>query len=324
MRNLILGALVRSGDFVSGEEISRLTGISRAAVWKHMETLKKEGYDIESVTKKGYKLIDGDAHPETVFFRLPAECVIGREYVYLDEVESTNTLARSKAGSMPDGSVIIADRQISGRGRMGRHWDSAGGKGIWMSVILKPAIRTAEAMVMTHMAGAAVCDALCRCGFQALIKWPNDIVMNGRKVCGILAMLEGEPDMLHHVIIGIGVNVSHAEEDFPQELLDKATSLRIEAKQPVDRNMILENIIERLDFYYKCLERRDTGVIMDFCRQKSATLGREVRIIEPDGELRGKAVALTDKGGLVIEDDQGRATEIISGEVSVRGIYDYV
>ncbi len=325
MRNTILCMLVRGGNgFVSGEEMSRTAGISRAAVWKHIESLKKDGYEIESVTKKGYRLANGPEMMETVFYRLPDDCRIGREHVYLEEIDSTSTYAKKASDSMPDGAVILADRQTAGRGRRGRQWDSAAGKGIWMSIVFKPSIQMSEAVMMTQMAGASVCDALLRLGYEAAIKWPNDIVIGGKKVCGILAEMEGEPEGLHHVIVGIGVNVNHQEQDFPEEIRNKATSLMLVSGRTACRSDILIEILTRLDYYYQCIAEHRTNEIIEFCRENSATLGREVTVISGDGSVTGKAVALTGAGGLIIEDTAGQAMEIISGEVSVRGIYGYV
>jgi BirA family transcriptional regulator, biotin operon repressor / biotin---[acetyl-CoA-carboxylase] ligase len=325
MKSTILGILVRNqNDFISGEQMSRTLGISRAAIWKHIEALKKEGYEIESVTKKGYKLTVDSSRMETVFYDLTPQNGIGREHVNLEEVDSTNNYAKSIAERVPDGTVVISDRQNAGKGRMGRFWDSASGKGIWMSVVLKPELRMTEAIMMTHMAGAAVCDGLCRAGFDAKVKWPNDIVINGRKVCGILAEMVGEPDRLKYVVIGIGVNVNHLLADFPEELQEKAISLLIASNQPVDRNMILSGILERLDHYYGCILQNRSNEILEFCKQRSATLQQDVKILDRDNMIVGKAVDISDRGGLLVEDMNGQRVEIISGEVSVRGLFGYV
>ncbi len=325
MRATILGILVsKNKDFVSGEEMSKTLGISRAAVWKHIESLKKEGYSIESITRKGYRLVNGNDMMETVFYNLVPHHGIGKEHVYLEEVDSTNTYAKAVAEQMPDGTVVLSNGQTAGKGRLGRLWDSAGGKGIWMSVILKPAIQMSEAIMLTHMAGAAVCHALCDAGFEARIKWPNDIVINGRKVCGILAEMDGEPDLLRYVVMGIGVNINHQEADFPEELKDKAISLMLASSQIADRNRILRGILEQLDYYYGCIMQNNTQGILSYCKSRSATLNQEVQVIGRNGVIVGEALDLTDRGGLLIKDKTGQTMEIISGEVSVRGIYGYV
>ncbi len=325
MKRKILELLASSHDhFISGETISRVCGISRAAVWKHIDHLKKEGYLIEAVTKKGYRLLGNDDMLETVFFRLPKDRVIGSSHIYLEEVGSTNVEAKAAALDYPDGSVVISDSQTSGKGRLGRYWDSAKGKGIWLSLILKPRISMAEAMILTQMAGAGVCDALKTAGYEAKIKWPNDVVVQGRKVCGILAEMSGEPEQLNYVILGIGINVNQNPSDFPEELRNKAISLKMVDSEEKSRNLILDLLLERLEHYYALVKNKDTAEIIKFCRNNSATLDNQVKVIYNDKIIEGKAINLTENGGLIIEDQTGQTMEIISGEVSVRGIYGYV
>jgi len=325
MKTRILSLLAsKDGGFISGEEMSRIFGISRAAVWKHVDHLKKEGYEIEAVTKKGYRLHENKEKMETVFLKLPAKQIIGARYIYLEEVDSTNTWAKIIAKEEPDGTVVIANCQTAGKGRLGKNWDSARNKGIWLSLILKPRASMTEAILLTQLAGAAVCHGLINLGYEAKIKWPNDIVIGDKKVCGILAELSGEPEQLNYVIVGIGINVNQDLEDFPPELHERAASLEMIAPLKADRNQILGHILEELDYYYGLFNDKKTTEIMEFCRKNSATLEKSVKVIYNDKIILGKAINLTDKGALIIEDAEGQAMEIISGEVSVRGLYGYV
>lgn len=325
MRELILRELVRNNDaFTSGEQISKACGISRAGVWKYIELLKKEGYDIESVTKKGYKLLNKSIKMETAFHELKEPRVIGSDYVYFDEIGSTNDYARKIAREKGDGAVVICDKQLKGKGRMGRTWEAPSGKGIWMSVILKPKMVTADAVMVTQMAGVAVAKTLKDVGCKAEIKWPNDIVLDGKKVCGILTELDGELDKLNFILPGIGINVNHDLNDFSEDIKDKATSVKLHLGREVDRNDLLIKVLDNLDYYYD-LFKKDFSLkkIIDECRKYSATLGKKIKVIYNNSTIEGKAIDLTDKGGLLVEHD-GNVIEIISGEVSVRGLYGYV
>ncbi len=325
MKRRILELLANRGDkFVSGEEMSRVFGISRAAIWKHIAHLKEEGYAIEAVTKKGYRLMANAEKMETVFYQLPPNRVIGAMHTYMEEVDSTNSAAKAVASDCPDGAVIISNCQTAGKGRLGRSWNSARDKGIFMSLILKPKISMTAAMMLTQMAGAAVCHGLLTAGYEAQIKWPNDIVIQGKKVCGILAEMSGEPECLNYVIIGIGINVNQDLSDFPEELKETAISLKVLKGEKIDRNLILGLILERLDYYYALARNNETAEIVNFCKNNSATLEKQVQVIYNDKIIQGKAIDLTDNGGLVIEDLTGHTMEIISGEVSVRGMYGYI
>lgn len=325
MKTRILELLTLSGNhFLSGEDMSRVCGISRAAVWKHIDHLKKEGYTIEAFTNKGYRLLENTEMMEPVFFKLPLNRVIGAQHIYLEKVDSTNSVAKAAAKDHPDGTVVISNCQTAGKGRLGRSWDSPENKGIWLSLILKPKVSMTDAMILTQMAGASVCDALLSAGYEAKIKWPNDIVIQGRKVCGILAELSGEPEQLNYVIVGIGINVIQESEDFAEELKGKAISLKMIKSIKVDRNLILELLLERLDYYYALVRKKDTHEITTFCRNNSATLEKQVQVIYNDKIIEGKAIDLTDNGALIIKDLTGQSIEIISGEVSVRGLYGYV
>lgn len=327
MKGLMIKELIESkGNFISGQEMSRRYNISRAAVWKYIKKLKEEGYEIKSVNNKGYCLISEPDRLETAYLDFKKEWKIGRKYIYLEEVDSTNEYAKKIANNRPDGTIVLAEDQTKGKGRLGRSWCSGDKEGIWMSFILKPDIMTSDAMLVTQIAAASVVkglnDAL---DCNAKIKWPNDIVLGNKKVCGILTELSGEIESLNYIILGIGINVNQDMETFSDELKKKATSLKHYLGKHVSRKEILLSVIENLNLHYNdFLKNHSLADTIDICRNYSATLSKEVKIIHNGEERQGKAIDLTDQGGLIIEDQEGKTFEIISGEVSVRGLYDYL
>ena len=329
MKNKILEELkANSGRAVSGEEMSRRLGISRTAVWKHIRKLRSEGYNIESQTNSGYKLIGS---PDVLSLSelepfLHTE-VIGRNIIYLDSVDSTNTYAKKKAEDpFREGTVVIADGQTVGKGRLGRHWVSAKGKGIWMTIMLKPDILPYDAPKLAIVAALAVVNALrSYCQVEAKIKWPNDIVAGGKKLCGILTEMSAEADEIKYVIIGIGINVNMEIDDFGQELSGIATSIRIEKGGTVSRKALAASVLSEFEEIYKVFVR-DGSIrsFLDEYKSKSAVLEKEVILISKKEEIAGLAVDISEEGHLVVKLADGSCREVMSGEVSVRGIYGYI
>lgn len=326
MKDLILKELIeKKGCFISGQELSKKYQITRAGIWKYMQKFKEEGYEIESVSNKGYRLISEPDKLETIHFDFDENWLIGKEYIYLDKVDSTNDYAKKIAAQKPDGSVILAEKQEKGKGRLGRGWNSGYKTGIWMSFILKPDIITSDAVMVTQIAAAAVVKGINEAvDCDAKIKWPNDIVVGNKKVCGILTELSGEIESLNYIIVGIGINVNQNASEFPEEIKDKATSLNIFTGKEVSRKKILISVLSYFDAYYKqFLKNHSLEGIIDVCKDYSATLNKRVRILHNGNESEGKAIGMTERGGLLVEDLHGNISEIISGEVSVRGLYNY-
>lgn len=316
------------GHYISGEEISVNLQVSRTAIWKCINQLKDMGYIIESQTKKGYRLLESpdSLQPQEMKGNINTE-VIGRSIKFFDQVDSTNLYAKRIAeGGFLDGSVIIADEQLNGRGRMGRNWVSPKGKGIWMTIMLKPKINPADASKVTLLTACAVCKAIEEVsGLSTKIKWPNDIVLNGKKLCGILTEMSAEIDEINYLIIGIGVNVNIDLEDFPQELRDFATSMKIEKGDGVVRKELAAAIINNFERYYNGFIK--TGSIRDYIseyKERSAILGKEVKVASSTFELQGTVVDISEEGQLQLELQDGSMKEIISGEVSVRGLTGYI
>ena len=319
----------REGDFVSGEEISRRLGLSRAAVWKAVDALRREGYTVEARTGLGYRLAaapDALTEPEIRRFLPPTE-VVGRKLVCLSEVDSTNTRARELAmAGEPEGLVVVADCQTAGRGRMGRSFQSPPGRGIYLTALLRPHLPPERLMSVTAMAGVAVCGAVEEvCGLSPGLKWPNDPVLNGRKLCGILTelSLEAETGSLQYLVVGIGVNVLHTPEDFSPEVAAVATSVAAELGRPVSRPALAAALIARLDRLRAALVSGDTEDYLTEYRRRCVNLGKRVRLLSPGGEARGEAVDVDREFGLVVRRDDGTVTTVRSGEVSVRGLYGY-
>jgi BirA family biotin operon repressor/biotin-[acetyl-CoA-carboxylase] ligase len=316
-----------AGHYISGEEISGILQVSRTAVWKYINQLKNMGYVIESQTKKGYRLLESpdSLQPQEMKGNINTE-VIGQNLTFFEQVDSTNLYAKRIAeGGFLDGTVIMADEQLNGRGRMGRTWVSPKGKGIWMSIMLKPKINPADASKVTLLAACAVCRAIEEIsGLYTKIKWPNDIVLNGKKLCGILTEMSAEIDGINYLIIGIGVNVNIDLDDFPKELQEIATSIKIEKGDKVIRKELAAAIINNFERYYKGFIK--TGSIKDYIneyKERSAVLSKEVIVTSSTLELRGTVVDISEEGQLQLELYDGSIKEIISGEVSVRGLTGY-
>ncbi|MBQ9598687.1 MAG: biotin--[Clostridia bacterium] len=317
MKQRILDILKNADDFVSGEDISNKTGISRAAVWKHIKSLKNKGYEIDSVTNRGYRLVSSPdlITAEGITQNLNTEFIGRRLFIY-DETDSTNE--RAKASGEIEGSVFIAEVQNHGKGSRGRGWVSPRGTGIWHSILLKPDIPPSEVSQITLVAGLAVCKAI---GMGAKIKWPNDIVIGTKKVCGILTEMSAETDMVHYVVCGIGINVN--TENFDAEIKHRATSMYIESGDKQIRNDIIARELNYFEYYYKKFLEGGLGAILDEYKENCVTIGRDVTVIYKKENVTGKAVDIDENGALVVETTDG-TIRVTSGEVSVRGIYGYV
>ena len=318
MKNKILAVLRSEKNYISGERISETLGISRAAVWKHIKNLKAGGYEIISLTKKGYKLI---SEPDNISPDKIQSCLntgfVAQNIIYNDEVLSTNDEAK-KNSDMPDGTLFIADLQTAGKGRLGRSWVSPRGTGIWMSLLLKPDIPLSDISQLTLVAGISVSRAI---GEKTLIKWPNDIVIGTKKVCGILTEMSAETDRINYVVCGIGINVNTL--DFPEELTDKASSILIETGKETDRCLLIAKIMNEFEPLYIKFIKEGFLPFRDDYKKQCITIGRAVNVSYHGRELCGRAVDIDNNGGLVI-DTGSKTVTITSGEVSVRGIYGYI
>lgn len=329
MKEDILRELLNNRNrYLSGQELSNKLGISRTAVWKHITKLREEGYIIKSVTNKGYILVDTpDILNPTEIKELLSTSFIGKEIIYIDSVDSTNSYGKRMAeDDFTDGTVIIAEEQTSGRGRLGRSWVSPKGKGIWMTIMLKPDIKPDQASQITLIAAMAVLKGIkAICDMDIMIKWPNDIVVNGKKICGILTEMGAEIEKINYLCVGIGINVNSDKSDFTDKAVDIATSIKIAKGVTVERKKLIAKVLDVFESYYSAfLMRGSVEFMVDEYKKSLANIGKEVRLITKDGEISAKAEDITAEGHLIVRLYDNTIMEISSGEVSVRGIYGYV
>lgn len=312
--------------FISGQEICNELGVSRTAVWKSINQLKEEGYEIESVSNRGYHLKEA---PDTISAQeiqsLLESRWMGRNVIFLDEVDSTNNyLRRAAEEGAPHGTLAVAETQTMGKGRRGRMWTSPKGSGIWMSFLLRPEIEPVKASMLTLVAGLSVSRTVsAHTGREAQIKWPNDVVMNGRKICGILTEMSAEPDLINYVVVGIGINVNM--ENFPQELSQRATSLRMETGSTWKRSGLIARFCDIFEENYEIfMATGDLSGLAEEYNQYLVNTGREVKICEPGREFTAVAQGIDKEGRLVVDKEDGTQEAVFTGEVSVRGLYGYV
>lgn len=325
MKAEILKMLRETDSYVSGQELCNKFGVSRTAVWKAINQLKENGYEIEAVQNKGYHLLSApDIMDKTELESIHATEWAGCEIYYFDSIDSTNTKAKELAEEgHPSGTLVVADRQTAGKGRRGRSWESPTGIGIFMTLMLKPEINPNHASMLTLVAAMATTRAIRRVtGVPAMIKWPNDIVMNGKKVCGILTEMSAQFDYINHIVIGIGINVHN--EDFPEEIAQTASSIYLESGQHIHRASLIEAFLEEFeDVYAEYLKTEDMEGLQKEYDAMLVNRGRQVRVLDPKEPFEGKAMGITKKGELIVDTWESRKL-VSSGEVSVRGIYGYV
>lgn len=323
--------LLRNQAYVSGEEMAGQLGLSRAAVWKAVDALRGQGYEIEARSGLGYRLLSApDALTETEIrsFLHPTKTV-GRRLRCFEEIDSTNTFVKQIAlKGAEDGTVVIANAQTGGRGRMGRSFQSPRNKGIYLTALLRPVVPVERLMTVTALAGVAVCDAVEQvCGLRPGIKWPNDPVLEKKKLCGILTELSVEADtgMLQSLALGIGLNVHQRPEDFSLDVAEMATSLDLVVGHPVSRPALAAAVIEALDRLYTSLQNGDLSGYLRAFRRDCVNLGRLVQTVNRDGSRQVvTAVGIDEKFGLIVQEKSGEKRVIRSGEVSIRGMYGYV
>ena len=325
LRDQVL-ALLKAGEELSGEAMSRALGVSRAAVWKAVEALRGEGYAISSAPRRGYLL---KASPDVLsageLYR-PGRRV-GREIVCLETVDSTNSEAKRRAaGGAPDGLAVLAEGQTGGRGRRGRSFLSPAGKGLYLSVLLRPRCALEQVPALTAWTAAAVCGAVeGLCGLRPGIKWPNDVILEGRKLCGILTELELEADTgeLGYVVVGLGLNVSQTKADFGPEVAPLAISLAQALGRAPRRAEVAAAVLDALDGMYAAFPEQREDWLARY-RARCLTVGRPVRLLRPGGEEEAHAEGIDDDFALVVRHPDGRRETVSSGEVSVRGLLGYV
>lgn len=326
MKSEIIKLLKEAEGYISGQELCEQFGVSRTAVWKVINQLKEEGYEIEAVRNKGYVLKGmGDILSAEELESSIHTAWAGKNVVFFDRTDSTNIQARRLADQgAPHGTLVVAEHQEGGRGRRGRAWVSPKGSGIWMSILLRPQIESVSASMLTLIAALAVGKGIREAtGIETGIKWPNDLVLNRKKICGILTEMSTEMTEIQYVIVGPGINVN--TEDFPEEIRKIATSLCMETGKKYRRSPMIGKIMEALEEYYGIFEKtQDMSGLMEEYNRSLVNFGQEVCVLAPSGEFRGISEGINREGALLVKREDGTVEEVISGEVSVRGIYGYV
>ncbi|WP_308546409.1 biotin--[acetyl-CoA-carboxylase] ligase [uncultured Selenomonas sp.] len=321
MRQEILRLLRKAGDhYLSGEEIAETLGVSRTAIWKHIKELRRAGYDIVSQAHSGYRL---EKSPDLL---TPAEIapllktrVIGAKLLYKEETRSTNEDAKiAAAEGAPDGTVVLTEFQGTGHGRLSRGWFCPKGKGVLFSVLLRPQdILPQDAPKYTLLAAVAVVRVCRARGLDVGIKWPNDVLADGKKLVGILTEMSAEMERIHYIVIGTGINVNIEAAEFAPEIREKATSLSLLAGHPLDRRQLLADILQEMETLSLDVQAQGFVPVLDEWRRLSLTLGQEVRVIGVNETFTGRAVDIDADGALLVDTETGRR-RVLAADVSIR------
>jgi BirA family biotin operon repressor/biotin-[acetyl-CoA-carboxylase] ligase len=317
----IISALRKNPDGISGSELAEQLHISRAAIWSRIEELRKLGYDIEAGPHRGYRLMgEPDALlADDLLARLGKTRVIGRDIQVFEQTTSTNdVIERLARDGVREGVVVFAESQTKGRGRLGRKWISPARKGLWFSILLRPNLRPQETTQLTVASATALRRALVsQTNLPVEIKWPNDILIGGKKVAGILTEMSAELDRVRHVIPGIGIDVNQDISEFPPELRKIATSLKIESGESVSRAALAVEILRELDEDYARVCAGKFSGIADEWVEHCSTIGKDVTVLIGDRKIRGCAESLDDDGALILRTEHGRLQRITGGDVTI-------
>ncbi len=319
---LILSALREAGDgAVSGVELARRLGISRAAVWAHIQELRALGYDIQASPHHGYRLLAAPdlLHGDDLLAQLGPGHVIGRDIRVFRETTSTSDVVEKLArDGVAEGVVVFAESQTAGRGRLGRRWVSPAGRGLWFSVLLRPRLRPPETTRLTVTAAVSVARAVrAQTGLQPEVKWPNDLLLRGRKFGGILTEMSGEQDRVRHVVLGIGLDVNLTAGDLPPGLRREATSLRLELGRPLPRADLAVALLRALDADYRRLRDGEFEALADEWENLCSTLGRHITVVQGPRTLHGRAEALDTDGALLLRTEHGWLERVTGGDVTM-------
>lgn len=325
MKAEILALLRESGDYVSGQELCRRFGVTRSAVWKAVGQLKKEGYEIEAVQNRGYRLAAAEVYGENELRSRIHTAWAGAELHFYRVTGSTNLLAK-QAGEegAPHGALFVANEQTAGRGRRGRNWQSPSGANIYFTILLRPDFQPSQASMLTLVMAHSVAAAISRLtGLTPGIKWPNDVLLENKKVCGILTEMSLEREYIHYLVCGVGINV--AAQDFPEEFRERATTLETVCGRGVSKGALLQYVMEAFERDYGTFAAAgDLTPFLESYNRQLVNRDRGVRVLDPKGEWEGTARGINAGGELLVEDAAGNVRAVYAGEVSVRGIYGYV
>lgn len=322
----LISLLSKNDTYVSGQELCEHFGVSRTAIWKAIKQLEKEGYLIEAVNNKGYRLRENDEMMSaTEISRYMETKIMGQNLIYHQETDSTNLdVKRLAEEGAVHGTLVVADKQTAGRGRRGRAWISPAGASVYMSLLLRPQCNPDKASAITLVSALAIVQAARELGMQDCgIKWPNDVVANGKKLCGILTEMSAEIDAIHYVVPGIGINVN--QETFDEEIAKTATSFCMELGHKVNRSKLISRILYYFEQDYELfIKTYDLSNLVDKYNHFLVNCGKEVRVLDPKGEFTGTALGVNEDGELLVRTENDTVVTVYAGEVSVRGIYGYV
>lgn len=322
MKDEILKRLLQAnGEAVSGQELADSLGVSRTAIWKHMQTLQAEGYLFETVKKKGYVLtgVPNNLNPTQIGLFLTTNR-FGRNIHHFDVLDSTQTIAHKLAqDGAPEGTLVISEEQTAGRGRMARPWESAHGTGISMTIIVRPDVTPQQASSYTLVVAVAISKAIKALykNVELAIKWPNDLLINGKKCTGILTEMQAEADCVQALLVGIGINANQVEADFSPEIADIATSLRLAAGEEINRAALVATILQYLEQYTEMFVENGFASIKDEWEQASCTIGQRIEVTTLREQFEGVASGITDEGVLQVRLDNGTVRTIYSGDVRI-------
>ncbi|WP_433958601.1 biotin--[acetyl-CoA-carboxylase] ligase [Cytobacillus horneckiae] len=321
LRKKLLNAFTNNEEeYLSGQAIADVLGCSRTAVWKHIESLRKEGFELEAVRRKGYRIIGtpDKVIADEISLGLKTED-FGRSIHYEEVVETTQKVAHRLANEgAKEGTIVVAEEQSNGRGRMDRKWVSPKYTGIWLSIILRPNLPPHKAPQLTLIAAVSVVQAIEEVtGLSPEIKWPNDVLLNGKKITGILTEMQADADRIASIIMGIGINVNQSKEDYPPELQDKATSLAIEKGQKISRAELIQALLLKLENLYKIYIEKGFHPIKLLWESYAVSIGKYITARTLTGAIAGKAIGITDEGVLLLEDGEGKLHHIYSADIEI-------
>jgi len=311
---------LREKEYISGEVLAKKLGVSRVAIWKQIQKLKNTGYKIIADQNSGYCLISCPdlLFPQEIQRRL-STTYIGQKIYYFPKLESTHIVAKEKAlhraEGINEGTVIIAERQSAGKGRLGRKWFSPEG-GIWLSIILYPRLSPSYISRITLMTAVVVVKAIEKCTqIKTQIKWPNDILINNKKVCGILTEMSAELDIINWVVVGIGVNVNIKRQEFPKGIRERTTSLKEVLGKEISRVKLVQIFLQEFEKYYELLKKRESFTILNEWKLRSHTLGKKIKVNIGEKVIEGEAIDISEEGALILKKKDGELIEIISGTI---------
>ncbi|MDA3798495.1 MAG: biotin--[acetyl-CoA-carboxylase] ligase [Kiritimatiellae bacterium] len=323
-RYILLKALKESNSWLSGTELSKSIGITRAGISKHVQALRKMGYEIETQTNKGIRYIasPNKVLPDEIRPLIEENSIVGSKFFFADEIDSTNKKASALAeDGTPDGTVVLAEKQTAGKGRLGRKWESPENTGIYCSVVLRPQLALPETALITFIVAIAISEAIRECcpTLQTQIKWPNDILVNDKKIVGVLTEASAEMQHVNHVIVGFGINVNTYAEHLPPRFIFPASSLAVESKHDVDRVTLAALCLKQLDFWYNCLNNGGADKIVERWKKLSTMIGRAVVVEQINSKIEGTIEGVSKDGALLVK-DKNKTHVMYSGDVKYAGV----